>query len=229
MTLAPSITLLRWAHGDTVFADERCQLKGRVTASRRISMSGQCLFTLLNAPEIQFGALSRQQAQSRVIHHNGLPPEAQPDSTGTRSVCNDALTVGEQRSWSGDLVCRDDLVLGKQCEVNGSIKSHGHMTLGEDCSIKGNLVAGKTLVLGAGCRVSGAVIAEESIVLGPGCSVGSPASPATVSAPQIEVAEGVVVYGTVWAGQEGVALGAETSGDSQANANELPARGMHAT
>ena len=233
LTLAPNITLLRWAHGDTVFVDERCQLKGRVTASRRISISGECSFALLHAPVIEFGEPTQQQARGHFIHQFGLPPTVQPDSTGTRSVCNQALTVGAQRSWSGDLVCRDDLVLGNQCEANGSIKSHGDMTLGDGCSIKGNLVAGKALVLGAGCAVSGAVIAEESVVLGPGCTVGSPASPATVSAPQIEVADGVVVYGTLWAGKAGVVMGPETPEDSQANSVHIatkkpPTQGMHA-
>jgi hypothetical protein len=61
-------------------------------------------------------------------------------------------------------------------------------------------------VLGAGCCVHGSVVAEGKIVLGPGCTIGSPSCPATVAAPEIEVADGVVVHGTVWAGVAGTAL-----------------------
>ncbi len=206
LTLARGSKVLRWAHGHTVLVEDHCQLTGRITASQRLIVAGECEFTLLHAPAVQFGKLCGTVTGTTVRGWLGLPKEAQPDASGTRALCSEALTVDAYRSWSVDLVCRHDLSLGDGCRAGGSIKAHGHLGLGDGCQVAGNLVAGKTLVLGAGCCVNGSIVAEETVVLGPGCIVGSPQSPATVAAPHIEVADGVVVHGTVWAGVAGVAL-----------------------
>lgn len=206
LSLAAGSTVLRWAHGHTVLVEDGCQLSGRITASQRLIVSGDCDFTLLHAPAVQFGKLRGAVGVKPVLGWPGLPQKAQLDGSGTRAVCNDTLTVEPYRSWTVDLVCRDNLVLGAGCSAEGSIKAHGHLSLGDACQIKGNLVAGKTLVLGAGCCVHGSVVAEGKIVLGPGCTIGSPSGLATVAAPHIEVADGVVVHGTVWAGVAGTAL-----------------------
>jgi hypothetical protein len=217
LILSAGSKVLRWAHGHTVLAQDGCQLIGRVTASQRLMVASDCDFTLLHAPAVQFGMLSGDAHVAPVHCWPGLPQTAQPDASGARAVCNEVLTVEAYRSWSVDLVCRDDLWLGDGCEAAGSIKAHGHLTLGNSCLIRGNLVAGKTLVLGAGCRVGGSIVAEGKIILGPGCIVGSPDGPATVSAPHIEVADGVVVHGTVWAGVKGT-----TSFKSDIIANDAP-------
>ncbi len=206
LTLASGSKVLRWAHGHTVLVEDHCQLTGRITASQRLIVAGECKFTLLHAPVVQFGKLGAAIPVAPMLGRLGLPEEAQPDASGTRALCSEALTVDAYRSWSVDLVCRHDLSLGDGCRAGGSIKAHGHLSLGDGCQVVGNLVAGKTLVLGAGCWVNGSIIAEGTVVLGPGCIVGSPQSPATVAAPHIEVADGVVVHGTVWAGVAGVVL-----------------------
>ena len=47
------------------------------------------------------------------------------------------------------------------------------------------------------------MVSETAVLLGAGCTVGAPGCPATVAAPRIEVAPGVVVHGTLWASESG--------------------------
>ncbi|HMZ01888.1 MAG TPA: hypothetical protein PLU79_19740, partial [Burkholderiaceae bacterium] len=79
--------------------------------------------------------------------------------------------------------------------------------LGAGGCVDGSVIAQGEIVVGAGVHVPGSVASETAVVLGPGCQVGAPGRPATVCAPRIEVALGVVVHGTVWAGDSGDALG----------------------
>jgi predicted acyltransferase (DUF342 family) len=74
--------------------------------------------------------------------------------------------------------------------------------------VDGSVVAQGDVLVGAGSRVGGSVMSETAVVLGPGCTIGTPERHATVCAPRIEVALGVVVHGTVWAGASGDAVGA---------------------
>jgi predicted acyltransferase (DUF342 family) len=69
------------------------------------------------------------------------------------------------------------------------------------------VVAQGDVLIGAGSHVGGSVVSETAVVLGPGCTIGTPERHATVCAPRIEVALGVVVHGTVWAGASGDAVG----------------------
>jgi hypothetical protein len=47
------------------------------------------------------------------------------------------------------------------------------------------------------------VLADKEIVIAGGVQIGSPDSPATVSAPRIRISPGSRVYGTLWARLEG--------------------------
>lgn len=224
LILSTASTVLRWAHGHTVLAQDGCQLMGRITASKRLIVSGECDFTLLYAPAVQFGELGSTVQVAPVRCWPSLPPTVRPDASANRAICSEALTIEAYRSWSLDLVGRADIVLGEGCEAAGSIKAHGHLSLGDRCQIKGNLVAAKTLILGDSCSVHGSIVAEHKIVLGPGCIVGSPQCPATVSAPYIEVADGVVVHGTVWAGVSGITALKTAALASDAPSNIVPMR-----
>jgi len=73
--------------------------------------------------------------------------------------------------------------------------------------VEGSVVAQGEVVVGAGSAVGGSVVSETAVVLGPGCTIGTPERHATVCAPRIEIALGVVVHGTVWAGASGDAQG----------------------
>ena len=153
------------------------------------------------------------------------------DVTG-RGVAPASLSIAPGRRWDGDLVCQGDLELGPRCHAAGALKAHGDIGLGAGGCVDGSVIAQGEIVVGAGVHVRGSVASETAVVLGPGCRVGSPGQPATVTAPRVEVALGVVVHGTVWAGHSGDALGtmqllAEGDGGDWSERGEVGAQVFH--
>ncbi|NRT55490.1 hypothetical protein [Sphaerotilus uruguayifluvii] len=137
------------------------------------------------------------------------------DSIARRGLATGSLALPPRSHHDGDLVCQGDLEIGARSLVHGSLKAYGDLALGAGARVEGTLVAPGEIVLGAGSHVGGSVMSETAVVLGPGCIVGAPGRPATVCAPHVEVALGVVVHGTVWAGRSGDApamLQVETEG-----------------
>jgi predicted acyltransferase (DUF342 family) len=125
-----------------------------------------------------------------------------------RGLANADLKIPALRQWGGDLVCQGDLELGPRCHARGSLKAYGDLGVGPGVQVDGSVVAQGDVLIGAGSHVGGSVVSETAVVLGPGCTIGTPDRHATVCAPRIEVALGVVVHGTVWAGASGDAVGA---------------------
>lgn len=225
--LAPHTTVLRWAHGDRVEVPRDCRLAGRVSAERLLTVGSGVTFSLLHAPVVQFALhagipvgtpastagsspASTNQATPAPGQHSmplrrslGLPSEVAWDAAAGRGTCAHTLRVGAARAWRGDLVCHGDLLLGRSCVVRGSLKANGALQADDGCRIVGNLVATGRIVLGAHCVVLGAVVSETTVEIGAGCVIGAIGAPATVTAPRIVVAAGVVVHGTLWAGEQG--------------------------
>lgn len=144
-----------------------------------------------------------------------------------RGVAGNSLTVAPGRAWDGDLVCHGDLALGPRCHAAGGLKAHGAIGLGAGCAVDGSVIAHGEVVVGAGVQVLGSVASESAVLLGPGCIVGAPGRPATVCAPRIEVALGVVVHGTVWAGDSGDALDKmQLVADGADDSGVLPGRAL---
>ena len=208
LKLAPRSCVLRWAHGAQVDVGPGCRLTGRVSADDWITVRSDATFTLLHAPTVRFmPARSEPVASATGVFPLGLPDAVTWDAAAARGTCDELLDVGAHRAWRGDLVCRADLLLGTGCNAHGSLKAHGDIMAGAGSIISGSVVAEGSITLGAGCAVRGSVISETAIVLGIGCVVGAPGHPATVAAPSIAVAPGVVVHGTLWAGESGRAHG----------------------
>jgi cytoskeletal protein CcmA (bactofilin family) len=206
LMLSPGSRVLRWAHGVQVHMGEGCHLRGQVTATELITVNGACSFSLLHAPTVRFGMPSAPRASVHIGTWPGLPEAARRDALQARAVCTGRLAVHGYRSWSGDLVCHGDLVIGEGCVAGGSLKARGRLlALGPDCRVEGHVVCDGAVRIGPGCVVAGCVLSERSIVLGADCVIGSPGRPVTVSAPRIEVGQGVVVHGTVSACQRGEA------------------------
>lgn len=207
LLLAPRSTVLRWAHGATVLVGRGCRLAGRVSADQRIEVHGKASFTLLHAPAIHFMGSAKRPVAPLPLNHSmyrlGLPEQVAWDPVAGRGTADDSLDVGAYRAWRGDLVCRADLFLGVGCNVHGSIKAHGDTVLDAHCCITGNLVCESSVSLGQGCVVTGTLTSEVEIVVGEGCVIGEPGRPATLAAPSVRIADGVVVHGTVWASSTG--------------------------
>lgn len=208
LQLAPQCYVQRWAHGSLVTVGTGCRLAGRVSADESIVIMGQTSFMLLHAPTVRFApaaaaAVPATSALAQTVFKLGVPQEVSWDSAAARGICHEPLDVGDYSAWRGDLVCRADLWLGTGCNVMGSLKCHGDIVVDAFSIISGSIVAEGSIELGQGCQVRGLVISETAVRLGADCVIGAPGHPSTVAAPRIEVAAGVVVHGTVWAGEQG--------------------------
>ena len=226
LVLTERSTVLRWAHGAEVDVHSGCELAGRISADTRINLLGPANFMLLHAPVLCFGTDTAHQdeappwtefvgartawgnsaAQTRVqppADCGGLPAPVVWNPVARRGTCDGPLQVAGASHWLGDLVCQGDLALGPRCQASGSLKVHGDLVVAAGCRIAGSLVVGGRIDLGMACVVLGSVVSEDEIVLGAGCIVGAPGLLATVSAPRIRVAPGVVVHGTIWALESG--------------------------
>lgn len=209
LAVATATRVLRWAHGHEVEVADDVVLHGRCTAETRLRLLGRARFQLLHAPQLQFGAT--QPAEALPLPTTLPAPEAAlpivwHPVTG-RGVARRDLQMPPGRGWQGDLVSLGGLTLGEGCHAQGSLKARRMLVVGAGSRIQGHVIAEGPIMLGAGCRVQGVVASETAVHLGPGCRVGAPGRPATVTAPRIEVDDGVLVHGTVWAGEVGLATG----------------------
>jgi predicted acyltransferase (DUF342 family) len=159
------------------------------------------------------------------MDESGLGALVRWNSVSGRGLANADLKIPPLRQWGGDLVCQGDLELGARCHARGSLKAYGDLGLGAGVRVDGSVVAQGDVLVGAGSTVGGSVVSETAVVLGPGCTIGTPERHATVCAPRIEIALGVVVHGTVWAGASGDAVGSLQIGadvDLDAHLTDLP-------
>ncbi len=213
LDLAEGGTLLRWAHGRDVEVSAGSRLAGRVSADDSLCVGEQVRFTLLHAPTIRFSASPTDGLREAGRILRAPLPERPPgivwDTVVGRGVCNESIAIAAGHAWDGDLVCRGRLRLGRGCHAHGSLKAHEGMRVGAASRIAGSIIAGGPVRLDRGCTVLGSVASETAVVLRPGCVVGAPGRPATVTAPRVEIAPGVVVHGTVWATAQGAALAHE--------------------
>ncbi len=233
LVIAPESTLLRWAHGARVDVGAGCRLAGRVSADESITVGAATSFTLLHAPRVRFGSLATAASAASTasaapaasaaapdgVFRLGLPKAVVWNAAAARGTCDGPLAIDARRAWRGDLVCSGDLRLGTGCNVHGSLKSNRDIAIDSGSSVLGSVVAEGRITLGARCNVRGSVVSEMAVALGEGCVIGAPGHPATVAAPRIEVAPGVVVHGTLWAGTSGQAM----SSASALQAAESPA------
>src|SRR4030095_14780262 len=90
--------------------------------------------------------------------------------------------------------------------VRGSVKAHRGIVVEPGAAIGGALIAALDVDVGAHSVVRGPVIADRDIDIGTGCRLGSSDMTTSVVAPDIRVAPGAIVFGTVWARRKGLAL-----------------------
>jgi cytoskeletal protein CcmA (bactofilin family) len=105
--------------------------------------------------------------------------------------------------FRGNLVVRGTLRVGPGARVWGSVKGDEAVVIESGARVEGSLVSANTMRIGASCAIHGPVIAEKLIFLEKGARCGTAQTPTTVSAPWIEVEEGVAVFGTLWARELG--------------------------
>jgi predicted acyltransferase (DUF342 family) len=195
--LSAGSRVMRWVHavGD-VAVDSNCKLYGRVSSQRSIRLQAGCNFLRLNALHISTGE------QDADFHEATVPDDTVGPSAGRQLRDGDfAIPAGEL--FRGSLVVRGDLSIGAGARIYGSVKCGRQLTVEEGVLVTGSLISAKDLRVGQDGLILGPVIAERSIYLTRGTQCGNSVYPTTVSAPEITVEEGVVVFGTVWAREHG--------------------------
>lgn len=203
--LGQSSRVLRWVHAAGEFtADDRCQLFGRISSDRGIRLHEGCSFLRLNAPCIAMGV---GETEKQALAHAGTP-ETNPAIT-KRTLHDGDFEVPAGEIMHGNLVVRGRLRIHSGARICGSVKSGKDMVIEAGVSVQGSLICGNRMHIGPCCSIHGPVIAERKMVIEADTRCGSPEKPTSVSAPDIEVAEGVMVFGTLWARERGqVGIGA---------------------
>ncbi len=196
--LAASSRVMRWVHAVGEFtADLGCSLFGRISSDSLIRLQANCSFLRLNAPRIEIGhAVNRER---------GLPDLGFPSNAGVlpRLLHDGDFEVHAGQIISSNIVIRGRLRLRSGVRVCGSVKSLDDMVLEDGVSVEGSLIGAGKLRIGPHCAIYGPVVAERELAIATGTRCGTWEHPTTVSAPNIEVEEGVLVFGTLWARERG--------------------------
>jgi cytoskeletal protein CcmA (bactofilin family) len=192
-------SVMRWVHAVGEFsADPACRLYGRVSSETGIRLSSECSFLRLNAPYIAIGPEAdpeQNPAQAPVIA-----------TTQPRLFHDGDFEIQAGAVFQDNLVVRGRLRIGAGARVCGSVKSEKGLVLEPGVSIEGSLISASIMQIGRDCRIRGPVIAERTMLIQAGTRCGTPHNPTTVSAPNIQVEQDVVVFGTLWAREEGQAV-----------------------
>jgi len=191
--------VMRWVHAVGEFtADLGCGLYGRVSSDSLIRLHAHCSFLRLNAPRIEIGhASSDGDAEPP---YSSVPAGAE---TSRRFLHDGNFEVQAGQIISSNIVIRGKLRLRSGARVCGSVKSEQDMVLEDGVSVEGSLISATKMRIGPRCAIHGPVIAERELAIATGTRCGTLEHPTTVSAPQIEVEQGVVVFGTLWARERG--------------------------
>jgi hypothetical protein len=190
-------TVTRWAHAvGALRAGRDCDLYGRISSDREIQLESGCAFQRLNAPCIALGHSRTEVTEVAAETVPTSPPAG-------RRLVDDDLEIRAGDIVTTSIVTRGKLHIGAGARVLGSVKSSQHMRVEADVRVEGSLISASTMHIGPDCRITGPVIAEHGMTIEAGTHCGSLRMPTTVTAPMIEIADGVVVFGTVWARTEG--------------------------
>lgn len=191
--------VMRWVHAVGEFqADPRCELFGRISSDHHIRLQSACSFQRLNAPRIEIG-----EAEKTVARPNGNSSGRAVLGSTRRLLHDGNFEIPAGEAFLGNLVVRGELRIGAGARVQGSVKGDKEVVLGADVRVEGSLMSASKMRIGANCDIHGPVIAERKMVIEGGTQCGAADQPTTVSAPWIEVEEGVVVFGTLWAREHG--------------------------
>ena len=196
--LGASSRVTRWVHAVGDFtADAGCRLYGRISSDSLIRLRADCGFLRLNAPRIEIGNVA-------INRNANLPDSSSSRSAPVERFFHDGdFEVRAGDVISGNMVIRGNLHIRSGARIRGSVKSTQDMVLDDGVSVEGSLISARKLRIGPNCAVHGPVVAERELAIGSGTRCGTLSLPTTVSAPRIEVEEAVVVFGTLWAREDG--------------------------
>lgn len=202
--LGEASRVLRWVHAaGELTAGFGCALYGRVSSDRLINLQADCSFERMNAPRIEIGSASGNVERTRP-HASRLPASSGTSSgTSPRFLHDGDFEVLAGQVIRSSIVVRGNLHIHSGARVCGSVKSLKDMVVADGVSVEGSLISARKMRIGPRCAIHGPVIAERELAIAKGTQCGTAEYPTTVSAPQIEVEEGVRVFGTLWAREHG--------------------------
>jgi len=199
--LAPGSTVMRWVHALGNFStDHHCDLFGRVSSDRFIYLGVNTQFLRVNAPRIELGALA--VVDERDINDSAVFTDTQSRIVHRLLVDGD-YEIGPGEVVTGSVVARGRLLIRSGAKVHGSVKSHHEMVLEPEVTVDGSLISASKMAIGNNCLLHGPIIAERQMTIAAGTRCGTSSQPTTISSPRIDVEEGVIVFGTLWAREYG--------------------------
>lgn len=206
VSLGSDSVVLRWLHAQgRVETGTSNSLYGRASSEDSIHLENGSFFQRLHAPVLEFGrppaGVVLPPLPETLKHIDKLPGEYNKESGRHLAAGNIEIDGGSY--YRGDVVTLDNFVLGAGSRIDGSVKSRKSMRIKRGCYIEGSLVSEGDLFIEDDCFVKGPIISEGRIVISPGARIGTPQAPTTVSAPDMDVAPGVIAYGSVWARENG--------------------------
>tara|TARA_R110002096_G_scaffold112319_3_gene244832 strand:+ start:3470 stop:4558 length:1089 start_codon:yes stop_codon:yes gene_type:complete len=206
ISLGDESVVVRWLHaGGAVTVGPGSRLFGRLSADQSVTLGAECEFERISSPVIRFAPdnVSPRHLDARVTLESWNPePPLQSIDCDTLKA-HAALTIPDHVRVDKHVIAKRALSYGAGVEVVGDTKAGKSLRIGRGAVIRGSLVCSGLIEIEADCLIKGPVISELGISIGTGCVIGTPAKPTTVSAPQIAVASGTQVSGTVWAGASG--------------------------
>jgi cytoskeletal protein CcmA (bactofilin family) len=197
--LGASSRVLRWVHAVGEFtADAGCGLDGRISSDSLIRLQTDCGFRRLNAPRIETGIIAVNPEaplpQFQSLASSGRPP---------RFLHDGDFEVQAGQVIVGDILIRGKLHIRSGARICGSVKSVEDAVIASGVAVEGSLISAQKMRIGQHCAIHGPVIAERELAIASGSQCGTFEHPTTVSAPKIEIEEGVAVFGTLWARDQG--------------------------
>ncbi len=206
IALGNESVVVRWLHaGSAVTVGNGSRLLGRLSADQSVTLGADCEFERISSPVIRFApdsTVARHLAEPPTRKHwNPSEPLQSIDSETLKATAT--LSIPDHVRVEKHLIAKRALTCGSGVEVMGDTKAGKSMRIGRGAVIRGSLVCAGLIEIEADCRIKGPVISERGIRIGTGCVIGTPAQPTTVSAPQIAIAPGAQVSGTVWASAGG--------------------------
>ena len=201
--LSTASRVMRWVHAVGDFqADPGCELNGRISSDHRIRLQSACSFQRLNAPKIEIGEAVKTDLPSA-----GDSRDRAAWGSTRRLLHDGDFEIPAGEVFVGNLVVRGVLRIGSGARVQGSVKGDKGVVLEAGVAVEGSLMSASKMRIGANCDIHGPVIAERNLVIESGAHFGAVDQPTTVSAPRIDVEEGVMVFGTLWAREHGQVVG----------------------
>ena len=195
-------SVMRWAHANhSLRVKQGCNLYGRASADQDMMIAGNCRIERVNAPKITFGddgsVFEDQEPLMDLTVLDTLPNIK--DRFERRWLLSGNVKIDDRHQFDGDIVAGRNLTIGQDCHIKGSLKSNRDLRVGDGTQIDGSIFSTNDLYIGQDCRVMGPIVAEGTIYIAAGTIIGGLTFQTTVTAPRIEIGNGVIVHGTVWA------------------------------